>query len=124
MVIRTRIMPSIGRSRLSTGVTARVGFCFLIALFVSNARAQPNDECDQRMTDVPVKYLHLQQKYNYGVVYGVCTVGKKGSLLLLLPLSNHGPWDNLTGGPPEPPRIRSRYRRAGVPASSFTTMDA
>jgi len=61
----------------------------------------------------------LQQKYNYGVVYGVCTVGKKGSMLLLLPLSNHGPWDDITGGPPEPPRIRRRNREAGVPTLFF-----
>src|SRR5271170_1790425 len=120
MAIDAGIISIVGRCQLTPRVVARLGFCFLIALLVTNARAQPDDEdCDQGMADAPIKYLHLQQKYNYGVVYGICTVGKKGSLLLLLPLSNHGPLDNIMGGPPEPPRIRRTNREAGVPALFF-----
>jgi len=59
--------------------------------------------------------LAEQQKYNYGVVYAACTVGKNSRVLLLLPLSNHGPWDSLSGGPPQPPRMRTKFRYAGVP---------
>jgi hypothetical protein len=92
MANKARFIPHRGHSRLSAGFAARVAFLFLMVLIVGNARAQDED-CDQRMNEAPMKYLHLQQKYNYGVVYGVCTVGKKTTLLLLLPLSNHGPLD-------------------------------
>jgi hypothetical protein len=117
MANKTRIIPHRGHSRLSAaGFAACVAFLFLILLIVGNAQAQPYQDCDQRMNEAPMKYLHLQQKYNYGVVYGVCTVGKnKTTLLLMLPLSNHGPLDNILGGPLEPRRIRGRDREAGVP---------
>jgi len=117
MAIKARIIPGIGRSRLSAGVAARAGFCILIAFLVSNARAQPNDEdCfDEKLNEGPASYLKQQQRYRYGVVYGTCRAGKNSRLLLLLPLSNHSSMDDILGGPTEPPPRPKRGRDAGVP---------
>ncbi|HXR36547.1 MAG TPA: hypothetical protein VN754_11385 [Candidatus Binataceae bacterium] len=117
MAIEARSSPSSGRGRFKSSVVAGLGFCFLAALLVSNARAQVNDEdCfDRGLNEGPAKYLQQQQKYNYGVVYSTCWAGKNSRLLLLLPLSNHGPLDDILGGPAQPPRVGRRHREAGVP---------
>jgi hypothetical protein len=107
MAIKARIIPSIGHSRLRAGVAAHVGFCFLIALLISNARARSNDEgCDdQKLNEGPASYLKQQQKYHYGVVYSTCWAGKHRTLLLLLP----------RGWPARATSRPKRGREAGVP---------
>ncbi len=98
---------------LATGLAS----CLLLALFVCNAVAQVNDtDCDGALLNGLKNYLREQQKYVYGLVYAACIDGKDGKALLLLPLSNHSPLENIFGAPREPPPIPKNSREAGVPA--------